>query len=137
MQASGGAGPHQNVAIALRSTWQQLLNSVPALVVIRDTPRMPFDPPECLAAGGSCEAPISAAMTDSDPIVLAATSAKAGLQLLDMTRFFCNEELCYSLADNVLMWRDYHHVTATYSRLLAVQFAELPAIKRLTSTSRQ
>ena len=41
------------------------------------------------------------------------------VRVIDMTDQFCDETLCHVLSDTVLIYRDSHHITATYAELIA------------------
>jgi hypothetical protein len=49
---------------------------------------------------------------------LAATAA-AGARLVDLSDWFCDASACPPVSGNVLVYRDSHHVTATFARAMA------------------
>lgn len=93
------------------------------VAVIRDTPRLPFDPPNCLADENECKASL-AASRDGPDALLRAARATPGVGVVDLRRFICPQGRCPGVIGNVVVWRDNHHFTATFSRSLA------PSIKR-------
>ena len=42
-----------------------------------------------------------------------------GARYVDMTEYLCNEETCPTIIDNVLVYRDGHHLTAEFSTRMA------------------
>ena len=46
-------------------------------------------------------------------------AAEIGIPYIDMTGWFCASDFCPGIIGNVLVYRDAHHITATYSALLA------------------
>lgn len=87
------------------------------VAAFRDVPQMPFDPPACLAGGGECVADRSASSATPDALYDAAD--KSGAWRLDLTDGICAADGCPAVVGNVLVWRDSHHLTKTYSRTLA------------------
>ncbi|GAB2662538.1 acyltransferase family protein [Arenimonas aestuarii] len=86
------------------------------VVVIRDTPKMTRDPLECLAEAGSCSVSRTEAMQGMDPLAIA---AEREASVIDMTDAICLQDRCDYVVGNILVWRDTHHLTATYSRTTA------------------
>jgi hypothetical protein len=41
------------------------------------------------------------------------------VRYIDLTRYFCDRELCPPVAGNVLIYSDLNHITATYARTLS------------------
>ena len=39
--------------------------------------------------------------------------------LLDLTDQFCNDEICWAVKDGVAVYRDSHHITATYAERIS------------------
>jgi hypothetical protein len=116
------------LASAYAARWNELQRGGVRVVVIRDTPRMDIDIPECLTSLGgsiaSCSRPRARAMARQDPLVVAATRAP-GVTLIDMTDAMCAADSCPPVVGNVLVWRDSHHLTASYAKTMA------PALERV------
>ena len=105
--------------------WKQLLQIGAKVVVLRDTPRMGRDIPECMSASRAtvegCSVPLAEALRP-DPIVMAVEHAPAdwkNLAFLDFTDQICEGDVCKPIKGQVLIWRDSHHFTATFARLLS------------------
>ena len=62
-----------------------------------------------------------------DPIVAAAADMPA-VRLVDLTAAICGAEYCEPVVGNIVVWRDMHHLTATYAAALADQLAILAGI---------
>ncbi|PWD52108.1 acyltransferase [Serinibacter arcticus] len=89
------------------------------IVVVRDTPFLPFSAPDCVAQDddpSDCTAPRSILEEQPDPLVEAATSLE-GASVVDLTDHVCRESECTSVEGNVLVYRD-NHLTDTYARSL-------------------
>lgn len=79
-------------------------------------------PPPVLAALDACATPRDEALRGSD--VLLAAARNAGLSVIDMNRFMCTDTTCPAVVDDVVVRRDRHHLTSTFSRALAVPLGE-------------
>ena len=92
-------------------------------VVIRDTPKPPFDVPECvlahLADVGACDfAERDRRWRDFD----VRAARRVGARLIDPGEKICPHGLCRAVVGDVLVYRDPAHLTATYARTLASWF---------------
>ncbi|MEX1153295.1 acyltransferase family protein [Parvibaculum sp.] len=103
---------------AVRKTVAALREQGVAVVVMRDTPRFAFDPPECLSRDPECRARMADAFPVPDAMWRAFRDGP-GVPVIDMTSGFCADGVCPMIVGNVIVWRDYHHFTATYARTLA------------------
>ncbi|GAC69996.1 putative acyltransferase [Gordonia soli NBRC 108243] len=92
---------------------------------IRDTPwphnaQGAIDSPTCLADGGdaeSCGTNRSLALAPDDPAkALAAT--RPMFHALDLSNGVCSADLCPAVAGNITVYKDWHHLSATYVRSL-------------------
>ncbi len=108
---------HQGAAMA------RLLQQVPGRkVIIVDTPSSEFDVPSCLsrhvADVRGCETPRSKAL-GAFPGVVERTAARAiGATLVDLTPQICPWDPCPVVLDGMIVYRDNHHLTATFSASL-------------------
>jgi hypothetical protein len=107
--------PMGDMTLALKDVWSDLLAAGIKVVAIRDTPRLPFDPDECLD-DTACAASLDDIFPRADPIPMAA--AEMGVPLIDMTDAFCTSTSCPVVIGNIVVWRDRHHLTATFSRTI-------------------
>lgn len=123
----GRAEGARQVAGWITALWQDLERGGASVIAIRDTPRMKPLPTECMAAAGAtsvgCAHPRNAAIPPVDPLVIAAENHPGAL-LVDMTDYICGAELCEPVVGNVFVWRDTHHLTATYAQTLAIPLEE-------------
>jgi hypothetical protein len=107
---------------ALTRTWSELTGAGIPLVVIRDTPAFRVDMAECVSANrerlSACAQPRQPALVWGVPQERAA-AAVAQVHLADLNDAICPSERCPAVIDGVLVYRDAHHLTATYARRLA------------------
>lgn len=92
------------------------------VVILGDVPDLGDPAPPCLSA--HLDDALSCAVTraqGTDYPTRAAeldVSLATGTPYLDLTDWFCTVELCPAIIGNVLVYRDAHHLTATYSEML-------------------
>ncbi|MFQ3787561.1 acyltransferase family protein [Halomonas sp. A29] len=108
----------EDVVSMLSAVFSRIRKSGAEVVLIRDTPRMPFDPLLCFEDSSKCSAERDEAMKRYDPLIDAA-SLDGETSVIDMTDGLCRDDLCHVVEGNVIVWRDQHHLTETYSRTLA------------------
>ena len=105
--------------------WQTFADNDIPVLAMRDTPWLveddkPFIPADCLAGGGdtvSCGVPRSAVLADQNP-TLDFVGRFPGLHPLDMSDAVCRADYCRAVEGNILVYRDSHHISATYMRTM-------------------
>lgn len=79
--------------------------------------------PICLSAhlddASACSAPRSTAVDESGMAAEAAATQAGGGQYADLTKLFCTADRCPVIVGNTLVYLDWNHLTAEYSRKLA------------------
>ncbi|WP_345607261.1 SGNH hydrolase domain-containing protein, partial [Streptomonospora salina] len=128
----GAASPEDGraaIAAGMNRLWSPLEDAGTDVVAIRDTPTTRTRLPECVSLHkddlAQCEQPAEDAFSDDDPQVIAARESDAGL--VDLSDRICTAGTCPPVIGNVLVYRDSHHLTATYARLLAPELEEAAA----------
>jgi peptidoglycan/LPS O-acetylase OafA/YrhL len=106
--------------------------SAPVAIIV-DTPRSEFDVPACLAAHRdaiqACATSRAAAFTWRHLRREKEAARVSGATLVDMSAATCPADPCPPIIGNKLVYRDNHHLTATFAASLAgVLGAALPAI---------
>jgi peptidoglycan/LPS O-acetylase OafA/YrhL len=107
----------------LRSIWGELNESGVQIIAIRNTPRVRFNPGDCLAAKPEKCATTRKDIEPTNILALAARPLK-GVRVVDMTNAICGTDTCQGIVGNIVVWRDHHHMTATYSLALAPYLAK-------------
>ncbi|MFC3382313.1 acyltransferase family protein [Couchioplanes azureus] len=114
------------------SGWERSIRAVSApgteVFFMNDTPWQAGNVPDCLSEHlddvGACARSREAALAKPERRKLVAAAARrAGATVIDPTPWFCTRAVCPSVVGNVLVYRDQHHVTTAYSRLLAPELA--------------
>lgn len=99
--------------------WSQIQDAGVGLTAILDTPRLQFDVPECVAVNQDnlteCTEERSEALDASAYYDMVDAAKASGTETVDLTDKFCSSDSCSSVIGDVLVWRDKHHMTATYA----------------------
>ena len=80
----------------------------------------PFEPADCLAAGGdahSCGMKRSEVLAEHNP-TLDVIEKFPLLKPLDMSDAICRSDFCRAVEGNVLIYHDSHHLSSTYVRTM-------------------
>jgi len=117
-----GEASQAELARGLLGRWADLRSGGVPVVVIADTPWMREDIPDCLSAPrfsqGACDTPFDIAVRSPDSI-LRAMESHPDVEFLNLNEHICEGGNCPAIRDGGILWRDRHHLTATYARSLA------------------
>ena len=95
------------------------------MAVVGDSPYPDFSAPDCVQVNGAdspkCQFATSEAGTAGDPLQLAGACVP-GVEVLDMSAYFCRGGVCPAVIGNVLVYGD-HHMTNTFAKTLAPALA--------------
>jgi hypothetical protein len=101
--------------------WRTLIRHHIAVVAVRETPEMGKDEVSCLRKShdrtGPCTVKRSKALPGRTPEIVA-KRAERSATLIDMSNYICGHENCSPVVGNVLVYRDQHHIVATYVRTM-------------------
>ena len=120
-EAATPGSPAKPFANALAQTWAPLIDSGARVLAIRSTPIFDFDVAECLSAtrdSHQCARPRAAVERSPDPME-AAAGLLEGATIADLNDAICSAQTCRPIVGRVMVYRDQHHLTATYVRTLA------------------
>ncbi|HEY7054017.1 MAG TPA: acyltransferase family protein [Mycobacterium sp.] len=117
--------PGDEMPASYGGIWDRLSRNDIGILGIRDTPWMerdsvPFEPADCLAEGGtatSCGMKRSDVLNERDPTLDYAAEFPL-LKPLDMSDAICRPNICRAVEGNVLVYRDSHHLSASYVRTM-------------------
>ena len=89
--------------------------------VIRDMPSAPHSIPQCVAKHRDHMRDCAFPRSHNPDLEFDARAAEAvpGVGLIDLTPQVCPDELCRAVIGNVLVYRDEHHLSATYAKTLS------------------
>ncbi|WP_411733507.1 acyltransferase family protein [Paeniglutamicibacter sp.] len=98
------------------------------VAVIADVPDNKASLEICLSAHiddvKPCVLPRSEQLVAATAAVETAAAASAGATFVDFSSYLCNEDSCPPIIGNKLVYRDAHHLTATFSRSMSDIFWE-------------
>ncbi|MBC9953366.1 hypothetical protein ICM05_01725 [Leucobacter sp. cx-42] len=124
-------------AEGMRKAWQGVVDDGSDLVAILDTPYLAIDSPKCLLENlgdtNACSATYVDAVTNQPHPDKIAASNVPEVETVQMADQFCpGEETCYSYLRNNIVFRDGHHMTASFALSLedelALRFKETEAL---------
>lgn len=111
------------LAAGMNNRWRTLNQMGIPVAVIRDTPKVDIDVPECVSSHPrnltACAVSRSTALDDRPDTESLALEGLSQTAAIDMNRWICPAESCVPVIGNVLIWRDGQHLTATYAKTLA------------------
>lgn len=107
----------------LAATVAQIRSLGSQVVVLGPIPKPPADVPTCLSAhlttAAACTVPLAQSVNAAGIAAEQAATVQAGGAYLDLIPWFCTASTCAAMVDNLLVWRDDNHVTASYAAYLA------------------
>lgn len=122
----------ERVAIGMMEAWHAVQAQGLRIIAIGPTPTLPAKqtPRECLATARDWRT--DCVFVERDVLgrsAIRVAAERTGTPLIDLRDAFCIAGLCPSMIGGALVYRDHHHVTATYARTLAPRFErELAAL---------
>ncbi|GGM22028.1 acyltransferase [Micromonospora sonchi] len=122
-------GPESQAVLveSMRRTWLEL-TSVAPVVVLRDSPAPGIDIADCVSGNRTrlarCAVPRVEALAGIGPLQVEAAKGAEGVHLIDLTDAICPADRCAAVIGSVLVYRDAHHLTATYAQTLAPRLDE-------------
>src|SRR4029079_4526080 len=119
---------------AFSASLARMIKRLPGKVVIlADTPHSAVDVPSCLSANWwdirPCSTKRAQGMSDRGHLEGAAANA-AGVAMIDLSADICPMAPCPAVVDNRIVYRDAHHLTATFAESLGPELDRLLKIVR-------
>jgi peptidoglycan/LPS O-acetylase OafA/YrhL len=119
-----GPQGYADIGAGMAKYWTQLEDHGISVVPIQETPEMGYPVPDCVAKYGAysakCDVPADKAIKPKPPTVYATRDMAGKVKEIDMNGFICEQTRCRAVVGNVLVYFDGHHLTATYSKTMAV-----------------
>jgi hypothetical protein len=116
------------IARGMTAYWDRMREVGTHVVAVRETPEMGMDVADCLSTPGAdmadCGRPSGEALAEEPPTIQATRATAGGVGLLDMTDLLCPDGLCAPVLGNVVVYRDAHHLTRSYTLSLAPYLEE-------------
>lgn len=116
------SGPGDYMPSDYQEIFAQFRDRGQKVIAIRDNPwaNGKLKPPDCLATGRKpsvCGVDRARAMAPVDP-ALAVAGQFPNTTFLDYTNAMCDATYCPAVVGNIVLWHDFHHLTATFVRSL-------------------
>lgn len=117
------------------SLWKEF-EGITTVFAVRDNPRMSFKPPLCIEQNNGkpdqCTEPQSEKLSETLPWENT-EDLPNNVEFADLSEYFCMDGECPSVVGNVIIYRDEHHLTATYSETLTEPLKEvlMPVVKKV------
>jgi len=103
--------------------WKEL-EGITKVFAVRDNPRMLVDPPTCVEESpDECSKPRVDSLAEIPPWENT-ENIPNNVIFADMSDYFCDEDTCSPVIGNVLVYRDTHHLTASYVKTMAPALEE-------------
>jgi hypothetical protein len=133
----GTDDPFEAEADAYVTAWSRLPESVERVVVLRDTPKALPRTAACVERtsragrdpGAACAVPESVSVDDDAAADAARQLGGARFAVVDMTRYFCDDDECRPVIGGALVQKDLHHLSRVFVRTLGPYLLE--AVRRL------
>lgn len=117
--APAAAGQHEAVPGAYVRAWERLGARGIGVVALRDNPWLPVNAVACVAEHGAdptvCAVPRSSVLDDQDPTTTLALEPADAVRFVDVDDVICPDDVCPFVQGGRLVYRDEHHLTATYA----------------------
>ena len=121
-------GPVDVMEAGYVSTLSELEASAGSVAVLKDTPFMGVNVPDCLgaasAAPGDCNRARAEVLDANTDPLWSAASTLPSVGRIDLTDVFCDDLTCFAVTGGVVVYRDHHHMSASFSRSLAPQLLD-------------
>lgn len=112
----------ETVPAAYLAAWLRLADSGVVTVAIRDNPWLPGSPVDCVAVHGTapeCAVERATVLDDENPLVALDAETPELVRFVDVNDVICADDVCAFVQGGRLVYRDGHHLTATYVESLA------------------
>jgi len=114
-----GDDDRERLQESIEDTYRSLIEAGKAVVVLGDTPQLKMPAPECIDLNYGEYDPCSFPLTNrGDSIATDAARATTGVELIDLTPYFCDNSTCHIMIGSVVAFFDNNHISATYSRTM-------------------
>lgn len=123
--ASDPGVEHQPTIEGYIDYWEPLIATGAEVLVMKDTPYIKADAWNCMVNNPEdptrCDIPREVIEAEFDNSAAAAQAL--GLRVIDMTSYFCKEDVCPMVVGGVRVYRDSNHMSGTYNLLLTPYLA--------------
>jgi peptidoglycan/LPS O-acetylase OafA/YrhL len=101
--------------------WEALAQANIQVIGIRDNPQFEFDAVHCIARNKAeplqCAKAKAEVLLEEDPAI-DVVDQLPNLRLVDMTEYLCSDDMCPTVAADMLIYRDREHLSVPYVKFL-------------------
>ena len=121
---TGDTGKDQlrHVPASFVDTWRYVEKHGIDLFLMRDGPWFPYNVVDCLAKNrdnpNACKVKREEVIVEPSPMSQV-ENMPSNVHTLDVTDYYCDQDYCYPIVGNVVVYFDSNHFTATFSRTMA------------------
>jgi hypothetical protein len=116
----------------LSALWSRIPDSVRAVYVVVDVPRVSYKTAGCVDAvrtrhavsDGACAVPRDDQSLPHDPAPGAVAQSGPRVHLIDLTRYFCDSAHCFPVIGGAYVYRDTNHMNTTFAGTLGPYLVE-------------
>jgi hypothetical protein len=116
----------------LSALWSRIPDSVRAVYVVVDVPRVSYKTAGCVAgvqkrhavSDGACAVPRDEQSLPHDPAPGAVAKSGPRVHLIDLTRYFCDSAHCFPVIGGAYVYRDTNHLNTTFAATLGPYLVE-------------
>ncbi|MBB5701184.1 hypothetical protein FHS76_001033 [Ochrobactrum daejeonense] len=113
---SYGYVSQEEMNAAFLSRWDEYKKIGAKVFVIESTPKLSFDPAECLSENKNCQTALDKAYPKHR---IQEIAKKRDVHYIDLNTSVCSSTSCDAIVGNVIAWRDKIHLSATFVRMMA------------------
>ncbi|WP_449277066.1 SGNH hydrolase domain-containing protein [Leucobacter sp. GX24907] len=129
LERGPGTPGEAELADGMVAAWEPVLDAGSELIVIRDTPKLTHDVPDCLLENLSdpagCDVSYKEAVENLPQPERMAVERLPGAETINLNEELCpGKDGCLPVNDGAVVWRDSHHLTASYSKQLHDELAD-------------
>ncbi|WP_304502258.1 acyltransferase family protein [Brachybacterium sp. FME24] len=110
----------EDVLDGMKETLDELVDDGTHVIAMRDQPRLPADPPACIAEHGpespECTPAMNQDLTHERPDAALLAELGPAVHPIDVNDLVCPQDVCTPVIGNVIVSLDDDHITGTYSR---------------------
>jgi len=106
-----------------QARFRQLSEAGIPVLAIRDNPWMQKDPPRCVYSPIVFDKTLCGdertEVLDDAGFQRALAGIPPRVRIVDLTDYFCDRKYCWAVKDGIAVYRDPHHITATYAQKIS------------------
>lgn len=110
-----------------KSVLSQIVSNGSSIFIIKDTPYMEESIPTCVSKypdPKQCRKNRQSVLDNHVDLLAEAGHEVAGVSVIDLNNFICDQEFCYSTVGGLIVFRDHQHITKSFAESLSNQLSK-------------